>query len=413
MKIVDLLCVPGLSGFYVDDQAAILAGAEHDGFDYVGRPLTPGFNSIREPGQSLSILLILDSGEIAHGDCAVVQYSGVGGRDPLFDAIEAKKVIESSIKPILIGRTLQDFRSVAAEIDNIEVGGKRISAGIRFGLTQALLDAVAKSKSVTMAEVIKDEYQTGIEISVVPMHTQSGDDRYSNVDKMILKEAGVLPHGLINNLETKLGHDGEIFKEYVSWVRNRILEIRKNATYSPVLQFDVYGTIGQAFDGDIDKCADYLVEVSKVAEPFTLRVEHVIDGKSVAGQVKVSKTLRGALAARNSNVEISVDEWCNTLEDIQLFVAAQAADVIHVKMPDLGGINNTIEALLLIHKSGLGGYCGGTCNETDRSAQVSAHIAMACGAIQILAKPGMGVDEGMMIVGNEMARTAALIANRK
>jgi len=38
---------------------------------------------------------------------------------------------------------------------------------------------------------------------------------------------------------------------------------------------------------------------------------------------------------------------------------------------------------------------------------------MACGAIQVLAKPGMGVDEGMMIVGNEMARTAALIANRK
>lgn len=33
---------------------------------------------------------------------------------------------------------------------------------------------------------------------------------------------------------------------------------------------------------------------------------------------------------------------------------------------------------------------------------------MACGADQVLAKPGMGVDEGMMIVGNEMARTSAL-----
>jgi methylaspartate ammonia-lyase len=264
-----------------------------------------------------------------------------------------------------------------------------------------------------MAEIIKAEYQTGIEISVVPMFTQSGDDRYSNVDKMILKESGVLPHGLINNLETKLGPDGKIFKDYVLWVRNRILEIRKNSTYNPVLQFDVYGTIGQAFAGDIEKCADYLVEVSKIAAPFSLRVEHVIDGESVEGQVKVSKALREALASRGSKVEISVDEWCNTLEDIQLFVEAKAADIIHVKMPDLGGINNTIEALLLVRKSGLAGYCGGTCNETDRTAQVSAHIAMACGTIQVLAKPGMGVDEGMMIVGNEMARTAALIANRK
>ena len=413
MKIVDVLCVPALTGFFVDDQAAILAGAEHDGFDYVGTPLTPGFTSIREPGQALSVMLVLDNGELAHGDCAVVQYSGVGGRDPLFNAAEAKIIVDSEIAPALIGRTVADFRSMASEFDNFSVNGKCISAAIRYGLTQALLDAVAKSRSITMAEVIQDEYQTGIEIAVVPMHTQSGDERYSNVDKMILKEAGVLPHGLINNLETKLGRDGEIFKQYVSWVRNRVLEIRKNPNYAPILQFDAYGTIGQAFDGDVEKCADYLVEVSKVAAPFLLRVEHVIDGKSVEGQVKVSKQLRDALAARGSNVQISVDEWCNTLEDIRLFVDAKAADVIHVKMPDLGGINNTIEALLLVHRNGLGGYCGGTCNETDRSAQVSAHIAMACGAIQILAKPGMGVDEGMMIVGNEMARTAALVANRK
>ena len=35
---------------------------------------------------------------------------------------------------------------------------------------------------------------------------------------------------------------------------------------------------------------------------------------------------------------------------------------------------------------------------------------MACGATQVLAKPGLGVDEGMMIVGNEMARVAAVAA---
>jgi methylaspartate ammonia-lyase len=413
MKILDLVCVPALTGFYVDDQAAILAGATHDGFDYVGTPQTPGFTSIRQPGEALSVMLILDSGEVAHGDCAVVQYSGVGGRDPLFNSVESKTIIESLIAPILIGHEIKEFRSIAAEIDNLSVDGKRISAGIRYGLTQALLDAVAKSKKVTMAEVIRDEYATGIPISIIPMHTQSGDDRYINVDKMILKEAGVIPHGLINNVESKLGTQGEIFKEYVGWVRDRVLEIQKNKSYSPVLQFDVYGTIGDIFNSDVDKCADYLVEVSELAKPFQLRIDHVSDGKSAEGQVKVSKALREALAARGSTVQISVDEWCNTLEDIKLFVEAKAADVIHVKMPDLGGINNTIEALLLVHANGLGGYCGGTCNETDRSAQISAHIAMACGAIQILAKPGMGVDEGMMIVGNEMARTMALVERRK
>jgi methylaspartate ammonia-lyase len=63
--------------------------------------------------------------------------------------------------------------------------------------------------------------------------------------------------------------------------------------------------------------------------------------------------------------------------------------------------------------AGLAAFCGGTCNETDRSAQVTAHVAMACQATQVLAKPGMGVDEGLMIVANEMARTAALVRARQ
>jgi methylaspartate ammonia-lyase len=124
-------------------------------------------------------------------------------------------------------------------------------------------------------------------------------------------------------------------------------------------------------------------------------------------QIGLSAALRSALQARGSRVQIVVDAWCNTLEDIELFVAARAADVIHAKTPDLGGVNHTTEALLHVRRADLAAYCGGTCNETERSAQVTAHIAMARGAAQVLAKPGMGVDEGMMIVGNEMARVAA------
>ena len=72
------------------------------------------------------------------------------------------------------------------------------------------------------------------------------------------------------------------------------------------------------------------------------------------------------------------------------------------------GINNTIEAVLYCKAHGIGAYQGGTCNETDRSAQVCVHCAMATQPVQILAKPGMGVDEGYMIVSNEMNRILAL-----
>jgi methylaspartate ammonia-lyase len=412
MVITDVVAVPARAGFFTDDQAAIRAGAVHDGFTYSGVPLTPGFRAIRQPGEAVSVLLLLDDGEVAHGDCATVQYSGVGGRAPLLRAHSAAEVIERHVAPLLRGRRITNFRDAAGEVDTLVVDGERVGAAIRYGVTQALLDAVARANRVTMAEVVRDEYDTGIAIAPVPLFVQSGDDRYLNVDKMVLKEADVLPHGLINEVETKLGRDGGLLLEYVAWVRDRIIQLRTRVEYSPRLHFDVYGTIGAVFGGDINTIADYLVRVGAAAQPFAVCVEHVIDAGSRDAQVRAFAALRGTLRDRGCDVRIAVDEWCNTLEDVELFVTAQAADVIHVKTPDLGGINNTIEALLLVARHGLSAYCGGSCNETDRSAQVSAHIAMACGATQVLAKPGMGVDEGMMIVGNEMARVAALVAAR-
>ena len=102
-----------------------------------------------------------------------------------------------------------------------------------------------------------------------------------------------------------------------------------------------------------------------------------------------------------------------TLEDIKEFVDEGAADMIQIKTPDLGGINNTIEAVLYCKEHKIGAYQGGTCNETDRSAQICTDIALATRPCQILAKPGMGVDEGLMIVYNEMNRVLALLKSKK
>ena len=412
MQIVDVLCVPVRAGFFADDQAAIRAGARADGFTYSGSALTPGFRAVRDPGEAVSVLLVLSDGQVAHGDCAAVQYQGVGGRDRVFRAAEAVEVLQRVVAPVLVGAELTDFPGLAARVESLTDDGRPLHTAVRYGVSQAVLDAVARARGVTMAEVIRDDYATGLPIRPVPMFVQCGDERYANVDRMILKGAGFLPHGLINQVETKLGADGGLFAEYLTWVRNRILALRLDRGYRPVLHFDVYGTVGLAFDADAGRMADYLARLGELSAPFRLQIEHPVDAGSRDGQIAALAALREALARRGSAVQIIVDEWCNTLDDVAQFVAAGAADVVHVKTPDLGGIGNSVQALLLVARGGLGAYCGGTCNETDRSAQVTAHVAMACGAEQVLAKPGMGVDEGLMVVGNEMARVAALVAAR-
>ena len=148
---------------------------------------------------------------------------------------------------------------------------------------QAILDAVAKAKHQMMCEVVAEEYGTTVSDKEIPIFTQSGDNRYENSDKMIIKQADVLPHALINNVKTKLGEHGELLEEYVAWLRDRILKLRTREDYLPVFHIDVYGTIGAAFGNDnFEAMADYLAKLEEIAKPFHLRIEGPMDVEAVS-----------------------------------------------------------------------------------------------------------------------------------
>ncbi len=103
VKIVSARFVAGHAAYFFDDQAAIKQGALQDGFVYRGSLLTPGFSAVRQPGESISVMLLLDTGQWAVGDCCAVQYSGAGGRDLLFTAAHYVPFLEARVTPMLAG----------------------------------------------------------------------------------------------------------------------------------------------------------------------------------------------------------------------------------------------------------------------------------------------------------------------
>ncbi len=408
MKIMDVITSQGRTGFFFDDQKAIKAGAQHDGNFYIGAPISPGFTRIRQAGESLTIMLVLEDGQIGFGDCCAVQYSGCGGRDPLFLAKEFEILVEKELKPKLIGRALNSFKTLAEEFDHMTIEGHRIHTALRYGITQSILDAVAKAHHTQMANIVVKEYGTQMSESLIPIFSQSGDDRYNNVDKMIIKGSAVLPHALINNVEAKLGFKGEKLLDYVKWLRQRIDDYKTDDAYFPVFHIDVYGTLGVLFEDNYALMCDYLATLREASGPYHLRIEGPVDFNEREKTMLGLKAITALLDERHIDVEIVADEWCNTLEDIIYFADNKAGHMVQIKTPDLGGIQNTIEAVLYCKAKGIGAYQGGTCNETDISAKTCVHLAMATQPVQILAKPGMGVDEGYMIVYNEMQRILAL-----
>ncbi|QLK25325.1 methylaspartate ammonia-lyase [Natrinema zhouii] len=410
MEITGIYATPGYSGFFFDDQRAIKQGAEHDGFTYEGEPVTDGFDEIRQAGETIIVDIELADGTVVRGDCAAVQYSGAGGRDPLFKAEEYAPVIEGPVADELEGRDAAEFLSNAELLEEMQVDGDRLHTAIRYGVSQALLAAAAEAEKTTQTDVMADALGTEPATEPVPVFGQSGDDRYNNTEKMFVKGVPVLPHALINSVE-KIGENGEVLLEYVEWLVERSQELGPEG-YEPRFHIDVYGMIGEIFGApyDRDEVVDYFAALEEAAAPYPIQIEGPMDVGDRADQIDAMVELREGLEDADVSVDIVADEWCNTFEDVQAFVDAGAADLVQVKTPDLGGIHRSGQAVRYCEGTETRAYLGGTCNETETSARACAHVALATNAAQVLAKPGMGFDEGYMIVENEMRRT---IARRK
>jgi methylaspartate ammonia-lyase len=141
-----------------------------------------------------------------------------------------------------------------------------------------------------------------------------------------------------------------------------------------------------------------------------VRVEDPLIEESRAAQIEQLRTLRDYVGTRGISVEIVADHWVNTLDDVRAFVEAEAADLLHLRLPDLGGIHHAVEAVLACHAGNVGVMLDG--GETDLAAQIGAHVALATRADLLLARPGPTVDAAVMSTRNEMARALALLADQ-
>jgi len=456
-RIVKVLAVPAVGAGYYEDLAALQA-------DYVALPqrfttlaVTPGFRAVREVAEGVSVGLVLDTGQIAWGDCIAVSYSGTAGREPVFRTKEGLATIRNVVAPSLKGRELVGFRELTAEVDTlgeaVEVSrprassdpargdgvsrrtlisvparmlqaargeeiptervtvNRRLHTAIRFGVSQALLGAVAAVRRTSMAEVIAEEWGLPLPDAAVPIHAQSGSERYYNAEKMIARRVASLPHALVDDIPGQIGKEGAEMTRYLRWLSQRIGTLG-GGDYQPVIHLDLHGALGRLYDNNTGKMLGQLLTWELAAQPYRLRIECPVLRESRRAQITAMKTLREYVSFRKMKVKLVADEWANTLDDIREFVDAGAADMIQIKMPDLGSIHNTIQAVLACKAAEVGALLGGSYAETELSARASVHVALATQPDLIMAKPGIGTDEAISLVQNEMARTLAWIRER-
>src|SRR3982750_3235255 len=110
MRVKDVICAAGRSGYMHRDLLAIKSGrANPNGSLYEGAPLSPGFTKIIEPATIISVMLVLEDGQIAFGDCADVILAGVAGRDPAFNAKDHIDYVQTEVADALRGGEIWGF----------------------------------------------------------------------------------------------------------------------------------------------------------------------------------------------------------------------------------------------------------------------------------------------------------------
>jgi methylaspartate ammonia-lyase len=261
-----------------------------------------------------------------------------------------------------------------------------------------------------MAEVIAEEWDLPRPDTSVAIHAVSGSERYVSADKMIVRQIDSLPDAAVDDIAEQVGEEGLKLTGYVRWLVGRLKELSAE-DYQPTIHLDLNGALGRVFD-NLGKVLGQLYGMELAAKPYRLRVEDPFIKEDREAQIEALKTLRRYISFRKMQVQVVADAWADTPEGIQTCVEAEAADMVHIKMPALGSIHHAIDAVLACKAKQVGALLGGSVGETDLSARAAVHVALATRPDVIVARPGTGVDEAVSLTQNEMSRTLAGIRAR-
>lgn len=401
----DVLTAKTYGSYYYEDVVTLQHTAVVESERWFTPSQTEGFKTVREMAETISVGLVSPV-HVAWGDCVGVSYAGKSGRRHVLRHDQTQAIIEKTIVPWLRETQIISLRDFDLRWKDFEKRQEEsFHPALAYGLSQAVLHFITPDGAL-FRTIAKEWCLSDQKLSPLPLQGSSGNNRYDNADKMIVRRLAALPHSQVDHRESQVGKDGEVLLSYVAWLKDRIRRLG-DATYRPVIHLDVHGAVGAIFANRVNAIVDFLVRIHETLDGLAFRMESVALADSKEGQISLYAAIKNELARRNSPVWIVADEWANTLEDIKMFADSGCVHMIHLKTPDVGSLVDIVDATLHCKAKKMPVLLGGSCIETALSTRATIHLGMVTRPEMVLIKPGMGIDEGYMLCQGEMARIEA------
>lgn len=406
---------------------------------------TTGQDADRTLAQALEVIqvgIVLDENQIAWGNCASASDDHIPNHPSPFRANEGVATIETTIAPALIGQPLTGFRRLTTLLETLRetvtiskviplpdepstgisrrdiITGflaskepsspkvmteetrivRRLHPAILFGVSQALLTAVAMDRQLTMAEVIAEEFELArpmkaidLQIPIVRGQTLHLSDQITSLGYKI---GGSDP-------QKTLGPDCERLQRFVRQLRERITAADEHREIT--LHLDVTGGLGQIYEGDTGKILGALHGLEQAGSPGLLRVQDPLITGDLDAQITEMKQLRNYLNMRRMSLRLVAGAHIYTVDDVRAFAQARAVHMISLVMPRFGTIQEVIMAIQACQANEIGVLLEGT------PLIVAVQIALSASPDILVCPPD---SAAIAAINNEMARTLAWLAHK-
>jgi methylaspartate ammonia-lyase len=420
------------------------------GFDTTTGQQRPPDRTVLSPAETILVGLVIDRDRVAWGSCLAATSWRPDEVFVPFRTEEGMATIEKVIMPALKGQRLDDFRRLIGRVealteevtitqalpepqvkdqartfsrrdlftgrlqpcprsDGARPRSKRVTIerpiqpAIRYGISQALLSAVARAKGMSMAELISKEYGLSMPMAAVPIQAEFASVRRAAVEPIMAYRPASLGYATVgHDPEAELGINAELLQRQVRALKQHIAAASE-PTYRPIIHVDVHGGLGRLYDHNPGKILGALVGLEQAAAPFMLRVENSVRESNGRSPVEELRRLQEYVRMRGMTVKLVSGGDFDTLEEAKTLIEADAVHMIRLVMGRLGGLNQTVEAIIAARQHGTGILLEG------RPAEIEAQVALATQPDVVVAQPGQA---GLIALHNEMARAVAWSAAR-
>ena len=216
---------------------------------------------------------------------------------------------------------------------------------VQYGLTAALLKAVAAVNRITIAKLVAQEYELALPDAAVPLHIAINDENVQAAYPILTSHVAALGYTTSkNNHKANLGSSGERLQQHVRQITAWLPTL--NEAFKPRLLLNLQGGFGELFDNNAGRVLGALSGLEQAAKPFSLAVQNPIWRENSKAQATHLEQLRSFTAVRKMSLKLVADAWVDSLDDVYLFADSKVCHMVHIELPRLGNLDAGITAML-------------------------------------------------------------------